>query len=182
MKYDVIIIGGGLAGITAGKYLQENGRRTLVVSAGLSLHKTDRAAYVAAGGTILPGDSVMGGEFADDKLVCVRTANLGCTVLSADSFILCTGKFFSKGLASTMDTVYETVFGCDVDYEKDSTKWVVKDFDADQPFMSFGVVTDELSRVSIGGRTISNLYAAGEILPGKVNIEESALEVCRRLI
>lgn len=183
MKYDVVIIGGGLAGVTAGIHLQKEGKRTIIVSAGLSLHTTSRKEYVALGGTILPGDSVLGGEFEGNALKSVRTHNLGSTRLCADAFILCTGKYFSKGLASTMDSVYETVFGCDVDYLADPTQWVDKDFFAPQPFMEFGVITDEKGRVSIGGKVVENLYAAGEILAGKdVDIVESALNVCKRLI
>ena len=116
-------------------------------------------------------------------LIYVRPRNLGATLLYADNFFLCTGKFFSKGIVSTMDKVYEPVFGCDVQYEKDSSKWVTGSFADPQPFMSFGVITDPEGRVSVNGETVTNLYAAGEILAGSnVNIEESVSEVCRRLI
>ena len=182
MRYDVVIIGGGLAGITAGLQLQKSGKRTVVISAGLSLHETPRSEYVAAGGTILAGDTVEGGSFTEGRLDYVRTHNLGSTPMYADSFILCTGKFFSKGLVSTMDRVFEPVFGCDVQYDHDRTAWALPDFSSEQPFMSFGVTTDEKGRVSIGGSTVENLYAAGEILAGKVDITESALKVCRNLI
>lgn len=183
MKYDVVIIGGGLAGVTAGIQLQKEGRRSVIVAAGLSLHPTARKEYVALGGTILPGDAVLSGKFQGSTLKSVNTKNLGTTALEADNFILCTGKYFSKGLASTMDKVYETVFGCDVDYLADPTQWVDKDFFAPQPFMQFGVITDENGRVSIDGKVIENLYAAGEILAGRdVDIVESALKVCRNLI
>lgn len=183
MRYDVVIVGGGLAGITAGLCLQKAGKKTVVVSTGLSLSATPRSEYVAAGGTILAGDTVVGGQFEEGRLMYVKTHNLGSTLLYGDAFILATGKFFSKGLVSTMDKVYEPVFGCDVEYEKDCTKWVTGNFHDAQPFMSFGVVTDPQGRVSIDGKVIENLYAAGEILSGSdVNIEESAFEVCRKLI
>lgn len=182
MRYDVVIIGGGLAGMTAGVALQRAGKRCCVVAAGLSLHQTPRAEYVSLGGTLLAGDSVVGGEFDDNVLKCVKTSKLGETPLCADAFILCTGKFFSRGLRSDMDHIYETVFGCDVQYDQDPSKWVAREFAADQPFMSFGVLTDPQGHVSIDGKPIENLYAAGEILAGKVDIEKSALEVCRNLI
>lgn len=182
MRYDVVIIGGGKAGLTAGLELQKAGKHTLVVAAGLSLNQTPRAEYLAQGGTILPGDAVVSGEFEKGKLLAVRTEKLGQTLIQADSFILCTGKYFGKGLATDMDKVYETVFGCDVDYIADRSAWVNPDFFAPQPFMAFGVKTDEKGRVSIGGATVENLYAAGEILAGDVDIEKSALEVCRNLI
>lgn len=183
MRFDVVIIGGGLAGISAGLRLQEAGKNTVVVSSGLSLHDTPRAEYAAKGGVILAGDTVVGGCIENGVLKYVRTHNLGATLLYADNFILCTGKFFSKGIVSTMDKVYEPVFGCDVQYEKDSSKWVTGSFADVQPFMSFGVITDGEGRVSVKGETVANLYAAGEILAGSnVNIEESVSEVCRRLI
>ena len=182
MKYDVVVIGGGLAGLTAGLELQKKGMRTIVVSTGLTLHEVPRKEYLMAGGSMLPGDTVLGGEFKDDRLLCVHTANLGETLLCADHFLLCTGKFFSKGLISTMDRIYEPVFGCDVDYSKDRSSWVTRVFSDEQPFMSFGVVADEKGRVSVKGKTIQNLYAAGEILAGKVDIIESALKVCRNII
>ncbi len=182
MRYDVVIIGGGLAGMTAALQLQQNGKRTLVVASGLTLHDAPRSEYVAAGGTILPGDTVIGGDIEDGKLLSVKTHNLGTTKIHAEAFILCTGKFFSKGLVSTLTKVFEPVFGCDVQYEKDRSKWTTGNFADDQPFMEFGVVTDEMGRVSIGGSVVENLYAAGEILAGKVDIKESALKVCRNLI
>ena len=53
MKFDSIIIGGGLSGLVAGISLQSKGRRTLIVSAGQSalhffsgsfeLYKTDKS-------------------------------------------------------------------------------------------------------------------------------------------
>lgn len=183
MKYDVVIIGGGLAGMTAGVQLQKAGKRTLAVAFGLSMHQTPRAEYVALGGTVLAGDLVKDGIFENGILKGIHTAKLGKTAIYADNFILSTGKFFSKGLISTMSRVYEPVFGCDVEYVSDRSKWVSQDFFADQPFMAFGVKTDEKGCVSIDGKTVSNLYAAGEILCGEnVDIVESALKICRNLI
>ena len=52
-----------------------------------------------------------------------------------------------------------------------------------QPFLRFGVRTDAQSRPSIGGRTVENLYACGELLAGvsavygKERIRESAEKV-----
>lgn len=183
MKYDVVIIGGGLAGITAGIELQKNGKRTVVVAFGLSMHETPRSEYVALGGTILPGDRVISGKFKDDVLKSVTTLKLGNTSLEAPAFILCTGKFFSKGLVATMDKIYEPVFGCDVKYNPDRSKWVRKNFSDEQPFMSYGLKTGVNGNVFIAGKKIKNLYAAGEIVYGSdIDIKESALAVCRNLI
>ena len=182
MKFDVIIIGGGLAGMTAGVGLLRAGRSVAAVSEGLSMHETPAAEFIALGGTFLPGDSVLRGEWDGDRLLRVFTRNLEDTPLAADAFILSTGKFFSRGLVATMDSVAEPVFGCDVFWEKDRDKWCDPDFFAPQPFERFGVLTSPDGRVFRGGREAENLYAAGEILAGEVDIVKTANDVCRNLI
>ena len=182
MKFDVIIIGGGRAGTEIGAALQKSGINCLIVAKGLSINPSKRTEFVACGGTLLPGDSVVGGGFDGAVLKNVRTENLVGTVLEADFFVLATGKFFSGGLVSTMDGIYEPVFGCDVQYETDKEKWVNPDFYADQPFERFGVVTDDSGRVSVKGVTIDNLYAAGEILAGAVDIDGSAALVTAQIM
>jgi len=182
MRFDVVIIGGGLAGMTAAVALQKAGKRCAAVSEGLSLNKTPGLEFLRLGGTLFSGDSVVKGEWDGDSLKCVFTRNLENTRLEADHFILSTGKFFSRGLISTMDSIYEPVFGCDVSYERDRDRWTDPDFFARQPFENFGVITDGSGRVLISGRAAANLYAAGEILAGDPDIEQSALDVCRNII
>ena len=182
MRFDVIIIGGGPAGTEVGTILQKAGRKCLIVSSGLSLGPSRRSEFVTSGGTLLPGDTVTGGDFEGDVLRRVRTEKLVGTALEADCFVLASGKFFSKGLISTMDRIYEPVFGCDVEYDSDRGKWVNADFFADQPFENFGVRTDECGRVSIGGRFMENLYAAGEVLAGPADIEGSAALVAEQIM
>lgn len=181
MRFDVVIIGGGLAGMTAGVELLKAGKSCVAVSEGLSLNEPPTSEFMRLGGTLLLGDSVVRGSFEGSTLLYVQTAKLGATKLEAQNFILATGKFFSKGLISDRDSIREPVFGCDVCYDRDRNNWTAPDFFAPQPFEEFGVETDANGRVSVGGMTIDNLYAAGEILKGRVDIVESALEVCRRI-
>lgn len=171
MRFDVVIIGGGPAGTGIGLELQRSGLDCLVVSEGLGLEESPRREFVEAGGTLLPGDSVLGGTISEGKVTGVATRNLKGTPIEASCYVLATGRFFSKGLISTMDGIFEPVFGCDVLYDRDSTNWTNPDFYAPQPFEDFGVVTDDQGRVSIGGRTISNLFAAGEVLAGKIGMQ-----------
>lgn len=173
MRFDVVIIGGGPAGAGIGLALQEMGKSCAIVAEGLSLEPSPRAGFASAGGTLLPGDTVLGGNFEGSVLKSIYTRNLVGTVLEADCFVLATGKFFSKGLISTMDRIFEPVFGCDVRYDREPEKWVNPDFFADQPFEEYGVVTDPEGRVSIDGMTVGNLYAAGEILAGPSDIKGS---------
>ncbi len=183
MYFDVVIIGGGPAGTAAGVRLLGAGLSCAVVSEGLSLGSGSKAEFLRLGGTFLPGDSVLGGEFsAQGSLLSVRTRNLEGTPLQARDFILATGRFFSKGLVSTMDRVYEPVFGCEVEFDPDRSKWCSQDFFAPQPFEDFGVITDECGRVSIGGTVVPNLYACGEVLRGRQDISQSVDRVCRSII
>lgn len=190
MKYDVVIIGGGLAGLTAAVKLQKAGLGCVVVSEGLSLHETPSREFIALGGTLLRGDSALRGCRDGMTLKSVYTRNLEGTALEGDFFILATGKFFSKGLRATMNAVIEPVFGADVRYDEDRDKWCSADFCADQAFESFGVLTDAGSRVLIGGVPATNLYAAGEVLAGvnsigadaEDKIRETALSVTAQIL
>lgn len=174
MKFDVIVIGGGTAGMTAATELAKAGLTTAVISAGHSLFEVDYEAYKRLGGNLFMGDCVTGGEFEADRLIAVRTANLGDYSLEADDFIIATGKFLGKGLVADMDCVYEPLFGLDTSYLEDRTRWFSRSFAEPQPFLSFGVMTDGCSRPSVGGRTISNLYAAGELLEDVTSVGEGA--------
>ena len=165
MKFDVVIIGGGLAGMTAATTLQQGGLRCAVVAEGLSLSGTSREAYIAAGGTLLAGDRVTGGRIVNGRLLDVTTEKLGDVTLEARAFILATGKFFSRGILADMDKVYEPVFGLDVQYDPDRSNWFSPSFSAPQRFLEFGVVTEDGCAVKDGVR-IENLFPAGEVLAG----------------
>lgn len=179
MKFDVIVIGGGLAGMTAAYDLQFNGLKCAVVSEGRSLSNADCKDFVDFGGVVLSGDRVCDAEFEDGVLKSIRTEKLGDVALEADNFIIATGKFFSRGLVADMDKVYEPVFGLDVFYEADRTKWFDRSFSAHQPFLDFGVETDEDGHARLNGASIPNLYAAGEILKGISGAEHDAAGIIR---
>ncbi|MBO6170483.1 MAG: FAD-binding protein [Bacteroidales bacterium] len=165
MRFDVVIIGGGLAGMTAATELQRSGLRCAVVAEGLSLNNVSRKEFKAAGGTLLQGDKVTGGVIKDGRLLCVNTQKLGDVVLEADSFILATGKYFSRGLVADMDKVYEPLFGLDVDYDPDRSTWFDRSFAAPQKFLEFGVNTQDGAALK-DGEPIVNLYPVGEVLKG----------------
>jgi len=181
MKFDVVIIGGGLAGLSAGVRLLEAGKTCCAVSAGRSLHEVPSKRFRELGGVFLSGDRVESGEWDGDRLLSVRTRNLTETALEAPVFILSTGKFFSCGLVAVPDRIFEPVFGCDVVYPENRDLWYSVDFFARQPFESFGVKTEN-GLTFRGGRRTDNLYAAGEILEGEIDIIQTALDVCGRII
>lgn len=125
-----------------------------------------RKRFTALGGTYLAGDSVKGGKFNGTRLESVETEHLEDTKLTADTFVLATGSFMSRGLSSNYQKVWETVFGLDVDASATRTDWTSENvFDA-QAYQEYGVKTDDKLRVSLNGKVIDNLYAAGSVLSG----------------
>ncbi len=191
MKFDVVVIGGGLAGMTAATALQQGGLKCAVVAEGLSLSGASREAYTAAGGTLLAGDRVTGGTIENGRLVSIRTEKLGDVTLEARAFILATGKFFSRGIVADMQKVYEPIFGLDVQYDADRSTWFSPSFAAPQRFLEFGVIAEDGCAVRNGVK-IENLFPAGEVLAGlssaasdaTAEIKKSALaaaEAARRI-
>jgi anaerobic glycerol-3-phosphate dehydrogenase B subunit len=185
MKYDVVIIGGGLAGCTAADVLAEAGRKIALFSEGLSLHDASDgpaspkeqsrppyaalSALAAKGVTMFRGDSIVRADLAEDgtKVVRAYSRNLGDEPLEAAAYVLATGKFFSRGIISNMEGMYEPVFDADVEFEADHSKWYDTDFFAVQPYERFGVKTDGEGHVLKGGISVANLYAAGQVLAGE---------------
>ena len=171
MRFDVIIIGGGWAGCEAAENLVEAGAKVCIVSEGLSLAATgydspySRLAMLQKMGvTVLRGDRALSGKIEDGKVTGIITRNLGeSSPLTADRYILASGKFFSRGLLSDKEHIWEPVFGADVVYDPDRRKWYDPDFDVPQPFMKFGVRTDADGKVFVGGHLITNLTAVGDI-------------------
>ncbi len=165
MKFDVIIIGGGLAGVTAATALQKSGLRCAMIAEGLSLSEAPRDEFRQEGGSILAGDRVCSGRFDGNRLVSIRTEKLGDLDLSADSFVLASGKYFSCGIVADMDRLYEPVFGLDVKYDSDRSHWFNPSFGASQPFLDFGIECIDGCAVKDGVK-IENLFPAGEVLAG----------------
>ena len=123
-----------------------------------------KRAYERAGGTFLMGDEAIAPVMDDTRVKALRTVNLGDFLLQADHYLLATGSFFSKGLASDMQKIYEPLFGLDVRFPEDRTQWYDLDFFAPQAYGGFGVVTDAGFRAVKDGKVIENLYAAGSVL------------------
>ena len=189
MKFDVIIIGGGFSGMIAATVLQQAGLRCAVVAEGLSLSDAPRDDFRLAGGTLLAGDTVTGGEFEGELLKGIHTKKLEGVLLEASQFVLATGKYFSRGLIADMDGIREPIFGLDVEYDSDRTKWVDPDFAARQRFLDFGLRTEGGLAVR-GGTVIRNLRPVGEILAGvnitlpgaQETIRKSALDAAGEII
>lgn len=182
MRYDAVVIGGGRSGCAEALRRASDGQRVCLVAAGLTLHSLEPElkgkpyaelhALTKAGIAVLRGDTVEKVQWSACEAIAsgrrvesLRTAN-GIT-LEAAEFVLATGRFFSRGLVADMEEVREPLFGADVDFPADRSKWFNPDFFAPQPFESFGVKTDKAGRILKGGKPVENVYAVGKILGGK---------------
>ena len=123
-----------------------------------------RKRYELLGGTYLMGDEALEAHLHEGRVLAVETRNLDAHHLEADTFVLASGAFFSKGLRSNPQRIWEPVFGLDVDYAPDRKDWYAPSFAADQPYLSYGVKTDALLRGVKDGKPLQNLYVAGSIL------------------
>ena len=177
MRYDAVVIGGGRSGCAEALRRAAEGQKVCVVSAGLTLHSLEPELkdkpyallheLTKTGIAVLRGDTAESVIWAADKVTAIRTAN-GIT-LEAGEFVLATGRFFSRGLVADMEGVRESLFGADLDFPADRSKWFDPDFFAPQPFEGFGVKTDKKGRILKGGKAVENVFAIGKILGGKHN-------------
>lgn len=122
--------------------------------------------FTSLGGWYLLGDSVTDGKIEDDELKFINTSNLGNTSVRADNFILATGGLFSRGLKSDSNHIYEPIFNLDVTGDDEREKWYDRNFYHSQPFLRYGVKTDESFRCFLRGHRINNLYAIGSVMGG----------------
>lgn len=122
--------------------------------------------FARLGGTLLVGDKANGGIFKDNRLVAVTTDNLPDEPLYADDFILASGSFMSHGLQSNYRHVFEPVFNLDVDAADQRCDWTREDAFKTQPYMEFGVRTDNDFHAIKDGKPVSNLFAIGSVLSG----------------
>lgn len=123
-----------------------------------------RRRYELLGGTFLMGDEAVSAETDGARVSSISTKNLQGHPLESEFFILASGGFFSKGLASNPQKVWEPLFGLDVEALADRNEWYDPDFLKEQPYMGFGVKTDASLRALKAGEVIDNLYVAGSIL------------------
>ena len=120
--------------------------------------------FEVLGGTFLMGDEVTSAAMHEGVVSSITTRNLDTVRLFADHFILASGGFFSKGLASTPSQVYEPLFGLDISFAEDRNAWYDADFFAPQPYMDFGVKTDAELHPFKDGEPVKNLFAIGSVL------------------
>lgn len=131
-----------------------------------------RQLFQRLGGIYMLGDNVTEGRIENGHLRAIKTENHGDMELIAENFILASGSFFSHGLIASQDSIFEPVFGLDIKADAQRSEWYDKDLYAHQPYMGYGVMTDNRLRCQKAGQTIENLYAAGSVLASQNAIEE----------
>lgn len=141
---------------------------------GIRLQLMLKKHFQKLGGTYMLGDTVTSGVFEDGRLKSIRTENHADVEFEADNFILSTGSFFSKGLVSDIDGVREPVFGLDVDALETRSDWYKRDMFEAQPYMNFGVKTDDTFKSMKDSSVVDNLYVTGSVLGGSNAMKEGS--------
>ncbi len=130
-----------------------------------------RKRFEALGGMFLNGDKAVKGYLSGNVLKSIETQKLEGSKLEAENFVLATGSFMGRGLVSDYEKVYEPVLGLDVDFIADRAQWTRDNVFEAQPYMEFGVKTDAQLHVSKEGKTLTNVYAAGQVLSGNNKVK-----------
>ncbi len=80
--------------------------------------------------------------------------------------VLATGSFFNNGLKTEFNRVYEPLLNLDLLENPEREQWTRQNVFAPQPYLKFGVNTDEYLRPLKAGKALENFYAAGAVLGG----------------
>ncbi len=120
--------------------------------------------FEVLGGTFLAGDEALEAHIHQGVVHSIVTRNLDSHYIEGKWFILATGGYFSKGLRSNPFEVSEPVFGLDVESAPDRNDWYNPSFAGDQPYMGYGVKTDETLHGFREGAPLQNLFAIGSVL------------------
>ena len=144
---------------------------------GLRIDNALKSSFMKYGGEYSSGDRVLSGTVKDHILQSVRTVNSGEMEITAKYFVLATGSFFSGGLTSEFDKIYEPVFNLKLNAENKRDRWYNNKFfgQRSHPFLSYGVETDKrLNPLSSAGKTMKNIFCAGSILSGYDPVKEGS--------
>lgn len=135
---------------------------------GTRIHTMLRKYFVNLGGTYMLGSTVTGGTMDANgrRVVGIKARNLPDQVIRAKHYLLASGSFMSGGLISTHERVVEPIFGLDVNAPVGRDAWTREYLYDRQPYMEFGVVTDDELHPLFNGKPVANLWACGSILAG----------------
>lgn len=139
---------------------------------GNRLYAQLKAAYESAGGSIASGN-VRSANTEGTRVISLNVDGMDAAVEAGD-FVLASGSFVSKGLISNPESVFEPVFGLDVEAGADRSEWYLPDAAAKQNYIGYGVRTDSSFHPSVNGQTMDNLHAAGSVLAGANSLYEGS--------
>ena len=158
---------------------------------GVRIQTLLRKRFLNLGGIFMLGNTVRSASIKDGKISSIQADKLPDQSLTATNYILATGSFVGNGLVSTPQSVIEPIMNLDVDADNDRDQWTRPAFNAPQPYMEYGVRTDDKFTPMIGGELVTNLHAIGAVLSGHNSIAladaagvdmTTALTVCKQLL
>ncbi|AKF40036.1 glycerol-3-phosphate dehydrogenase subunit GlpB [Yersinia enterocolitica] len=133
---------------------------------GMRLHQALRHRFQQLGGIVMPGDAVLRAELVGNRITGLYSRNHGDIPLRAAQMVLASGSFFSNGLVATFEHVYEPILDLDILSLPNRADWSNSNMFAPQPYLQFGVNTDNRLRALRGGVALDNLHVIGAVLGG----------------
>ena len=128
--------------------------------------------FTRLGGDYILGDRVTDYRAEEGRIVALRTVKHRDEEFTADNFVLSTGSFFSHGLDSTPEGIFEPLFGLDISAAASREEWTARHILDTQPFQRFGVKVDGHLRPTIDGGEVRNLHVVGAVLAGADPVKE----------
>jgi glycerol-3-phosphate dehydrogenase subunit B len=139
---------------------------------GLNFEKILQEKIVELGGDIFIGDKAVKAEWENNSVKTVYSQKMGSIPFRSEKVVLATGSFAGRGLEATRTNIVEPLFNLDVEQDGNRGNWVNRQVLQKQPYMYFGIKTDNDFRAIKNGRIVDNLYVAGAGLEGFNPIEE----------
>lgn len=133
---------------------------------GIRVNQAMNVRFRQFGGIVMAGDKVNHVEIENNCITGVYTRNHGDIPLRASHVVLATGSFFNNGLKTEFNRVYEPLLNLDLLENPERGQWTRQNVFAPQPYLKFGVNTDEYLRPLKAGKALENFYAAGAVLGG----------------
>ncbi|MDY6823193.1 MAG: glycerol-3-phosphate dehydrogenase subunit GlpB [Thermodesulfobacteriota bacterium] len=133
---------------------------------GMRLDNALKARFAALGGVFIAGESVTSGRIQGNRVAYIHTRNQD-EDLSARFYVLASGSFFSRGLASGFESIKEPVFDLEVLPGMENTEMASPAFFSpdSHAFMRAGVKTNaRLNPFQKNGEPVTNLFCTGAVL------------------
>ena len=115
---------------------------------------------------MMNGDSALKAHFHGNKVRAIQTRLHEEEEITAEHFVLASGSFFSKGLVSEFDKIYEPVFHSDIIgvegfNDTDRFTWTDHRFSNPQPYQSAGVAINAQCQVQKSGQFFNEFICGG---------------------